>query len=441
MAESKTSSFGQKLMEAACKISTLDAATADANAEIWSEGLLIKPRTGRTIYIPYTETTAIEPANYRVKVSRPSTDVLLSQIGIKYEGFQQKLVEARGEALVRAMLMKEPNMIYQANALCSYTLGDTESSGPCRAEIYPTSLILMFSDKLPVRVPLALIQSSDAENFRLKLTTSKKGTIELSKMGTAFQYFSDNLTEARRALEATALDALVQMLPSATSDEIETVSILMPEGSPARRRDIEAISQKLWRLLETRVAETPLAETYKYLSSIGEPEYAAIGLKKTMETTYVWFLMPILGSLQTGGNTLSMEIVTETGHATYLFRVLSRKTFASAPQEDFFKEIEHLIETLSDSMIATGFRREPIYLDDEKLLTETYRKYLFAASNLPELKLLRGRFYARTIHTTFENWKQSLSEALRFNTSAQSDVERWGSSDAEPEEKTQEQQD
>lgn len=230
------------------------------------------------------------------------------------------------------------------------------------------------------------------------------------------------------------------MLPSATSDEIQTLAKMMPEGWPAARKDIETISKELWKLLEIKVNDTPLAQTYNYLTSIGEPEHAAIGLKKTMESTYVWFLVAITGTPENGGNTLAMEIVTEKGHATYLFRVLSRKSFSTAPREEFLKETDQLAETLSEVMIATGFRREPIYLDDERLLTEAYRKYLFAAGNLSELKLLRNRFYARTIHTTFENWKQNLHEALRFNTSAKSDDQRWSASNNKPEEKDEEPQ-
>jgi hypothetical protein len=293
---------------------------------------------------------------------------------------------------------------------------------------------------LPLRIPLSFIKSVDAENFKLKITTSKTGIFELSRMGNAFQYFLDSLTGAQRALEATAIEAILEMLPSATSDEIQTLAKMMPEGWPAARKDIETISKELWKLLETKVNDTPLAQTYNYLTSIGEPEHAAIGLKKTMESTYVWFLVPITGTPENGGNTLSMEIVTEKGHATYLFRVLNRKSFSTAPREEFLKETEQLAETLSEAMIATGFRREPIYLDDERLLTEAYRKYLFAAGNLSELKLLRNRFYARTIHTTFENWKQNLHEALRFNTSAQSDDQRWSASNNEPEEKDEEPQ-
>jgi len=440
MEQSKPSPFGQKLMEAICRITTSNSPTVDGPAEIWSEGMLLKPRQGMTIYIPYTETTRIEPANYRVNISKPSADIVLSSLGTRYDGFSQKLVDTRGDALVSALLMKEPNIICETRAFYTHTTGSKQFSAACRARICPTSLILIPAEMLPLRIPLSFIKSVDAENFKLKITTSKTGIFELSRMGNAFQYFLDSLTGAQRALEATAIEAILEMLPSATSDEIQTLAKMMPEGWPAARKDIETISKELWKLLETKVNDTPLAQTYDYLTSIGEAEHAAIGLKKTMKSTYVWFLVPITGTLENGGNTLAMEIVTEKGHATYLFRVLSRKSFTTPPREEFLRETERLAETLSEAMIATGFRREPIYLDDERLLTEAYRKYLFAAGNLSELKLLRRRFYARTIHRNFENWKQNLHEALRFNTSAESDDQRWSASNNEPEEKDEESQ-
>ena len=82
-------------------------------------------------------------------------------------------------------------------------------------------------------------------------------------------------------------------------------------------------------------------------------------------------------------------------------------------------------------MIAAGFRREPIYLSDDKLNSETYGKYLISSQNLPPPKLLRKRFYARVIHTTFENWKQDLLHALTFNTNAKDEGTRWSKSQSE----------
>lgn len=89
------------------------------------------------------------------------------------------------------------------------------------------------------------------------------------------------------------------------------------------------------------------------------------------------------------------------------------------------------MRAINEGMIATGFRREPIYLSNEKLSTSAYSKYLYAAKNLDVLMFLRERFYARIIHTTYENWQKDLNEAMAFNTKALQEEARWGKSQLE----------
>jgi len=107
---------------------------------------------------------------------------------------------------------------------------------------------------------------------------------------------------------------------------------------------------------------------------------------------------------------------------------MSRKEFPLATPEVFLSEAEGTMKALNEGMIATGFRREPIYLGEDRLSTTAYSKYLYAAKNLDVLRILRDRFYARIIHTTYENWQKDLTEAMAFNTKALQDEMRWSKS-------------
>jgi len=68
------------------------------------------------------------------------------------------------------------------------------------------------------------------------------------------------------------------------------------------------------------------------------------------------------------------------------------------------------------------------YMSDVKLSTYPYSKYLYASKNHEALRLLRERFFARIIHTTYENWQRELLDALSFNTKALDDYTRWSKS-------------
>jgi hypothetical protein len=76
-------------------------------------------------------------------------------------------------------------------------------------------------------------------------------------------------------------------------------------------------------------------------------------------------------------------------------------------------------------MIDINFRREPIYLSDERLKEPQYSKYLYAVRKIPSLKALRELFIGRVIHSSFEQWKSDVSDLLKFNVSVENDDMKW----------------
>src|ERR1700719_2755508 len=94
-----------ELLDASCRFTILSK-DDEGVAEIWTNGLILKPKLGRTRYIPFIETAAIKAANYRIAVTTTASSVLtLSHVGIKFDPFSQKLVETWGDTLARALLM------------------------------------------------------------------------------------------------------------------------------------------------------------------------------------------------------------------------------------------------------------------------------------------------------------------------------------------------
>jgi len=188
---------------------------------------------------------------------------------------------------------------------------------------------------------------------------------------------------------------------------------------------VDEISPSLWPKMEKCVEHSPLADYYKHLSEVAETSLGAVGFRKVMEMVYVWVMMPVMGTSDSGGNAVALEVTSETGHATYLFWVMPRESFPTATRERFVQEAEKVVRDLNESVIATGFRREPIYLSEDQLNTSEYSKYLYAAGHLEPLKLLRERFFARVMHNTVEQWRTDFADALLFNTTKKDDSARW----------------
>ncbi len=391
----------------------------------------MKPNLGRTLFIAFTEAKKIEAINYRINVTTTTEIPSLLGLGSNYDHFSQKLIEAWGNALAKALLMDEPVTVFEAPALFNQVGPGPQSLQNCRLRLCQTSLVILPANALPLKIPLSYIQSSNLDGYKLRLTILT-GTYEFSKIGNQTQFFAEKLASTQRALEASSIETIRSMLPSATYEELRRLSMLMLEGRAVMRKDVEAISPDLWARLEHTVAESPLAETYAYLSKLGDNKNVAIGLRKSADNVYVWFLFLTKGSPQTGGNTLIMEITSESGHATYLFRVLKRQDFTNSTAERFLQEGERLVRELNEAMIATGFRREPVYLTEDQLNTPNYARYLFASKNLEPLKLLRERFFARIIHRTYEQWQHDLGDALVFNTNTSDEQARWANGELEP---------
>lgn len=420
------SSFGEKLFDARCKVLISPQQTpVDALAEVWSQGLLVKPDTGSTTFAPYTESAKIAAANYRVSLTTTSGAVIaLSQLGTNYDHFVQRFTESWGDSMAKALLMVEPKTYYEAPCYWS----SQQTSVQCRARVYETALVLLPYDGIPVRLPFSSIIEVGLESYKVRVTTAERGTFELSRLGDASEFFIEKLREAMKNVEAASLETIRTMIPSASYDELQKLSRLMIEGRAALRTDVEVVSPELWAKLEKCVGLSPLADSYRYLSGFAVKRLEAVGLRKSKDTVYVWFILPLMGTVGSGGNVVALEVTSEGGHATYLFRVMPRSAFPTATFDQFVRDAAPMIRDLNEAIITTGFRREPIYLSEDRLNTPEYSKYLYASKHLESLRLLRERFIGRIIHNTFDQWKADLTEALVFNTSTTDETSRWSKS-------------
>lgn len=434
MGQEQKNPLGEKLADAACKAAIPGQPEGEALAEIWSEGLQVKPRSGSTVFLPYTEMSRADSANFGIHVIYPTGAIFLSMLGAKYDQFYLRLTDAWGDALARAMLMSDDKVLYEARATYINVRPDgSQSFGPCRARIQPSGLVVLPVESPPVKLNFVRVPSLQAQGFRINVETSDRGVFELLRMGASYQFFAEKLIGAKRDFESESFQALSEFSPGIGFDRILEMARLMAEGRAVGRKVVQAKSFDFWLTLVRLVKESPLAAPFTHLQSLADDELTSIGFKKTLRGNYVWFMMAIPGSVEKGGNSVAMEVTSEGGHATYLFRVLPRAKFPGSSPEDFREAASETLRATNEAMITTGFRREPIYLDEAKLSTPAYRKYLYASRNLPELVLLRDRFYARIIHTTPESWTADLSEALLFNVSAVDDGAKWGKSQAEAE--------
>jgi hypothetical protein len=171
---------------------------------------------------------------------------------------------------------------------------------------------------------------------------------------------------------------------------------------------------------EVTAAESPAAE-----GEIGQRDHAAreasveepaeeAGVEK--EPILHWFLFPL--ARQAGEakltNLVAWEATSRGGRATYFFRLVPPEQAKLLDDPSRAGTIlESAIRQLNRALVLLNFRREPIYLSDEKLeLQPQFRRYAIACRRIPELRRLRASFLGRAIHTSPLAWRKQVGSFL-----------------------------
>lgn len=431
----------QAVMEATCAVTMTDARGAQASAEGARAGLdadrfSVVGVGAAPVSAAYRDVLTLQVADYSIAISLSSGESLtLSKLGYLYEDFARTFVTRRNEQILADMLGGESLLDGGARGNCTMWQDGAEvASGPCEVRVYETGLVVLPDTAVVARIPLSEIDRTWTADFALNVIVRGGAQLMFSRLGGRLDPLERNLTQAAEKLSLTVQELLAGCAPGVDSLTLRRAADIMREGRAARRADIEAISPALWQGIEARLASAGAAETYGYLRSLGDPTRIAVGLKRGLmgdhTGEYVWFLAPVFSAdAKRPGNAIVMEACAlgdePKAYATYVFRMLPRAEYAAgATEAQLTASADAAIEIVNRCMIETNFRREPIYLAEDKLLQPRYLRYWFAVRRLPGLRWLREHFVGRAIHSSPEEWRASIDALLAFNVSTAQDSAR-----------------
>jgi hypothetical protein len=287
------------------------------------------------------------------------------------------------------------------------------------------------------RIPYSYISNINSENYELNITCEFGDKYTFSMMGYKYDSVVHTLSDVINELNIELQSTIKELLPKEGPLIIRRVSRLMKEGMAAKKTDIDKISPKIWGELEKRLELAGIKDEYNHLKSISQKSKLCIGFKRgllgDLTGEYIWFLIPIYDiASKEYGNAFAMEAGTISeeevvkGKATYFFRMGERDKYSNIKNiDDLHKRANEFIKTINRCMIEINFRREPIYLSDEKINEPRYEKYQFAIEKIPSLRLLRKLFIGRIIHGSEEQWENDVKNLLKFNINSRDDNEKW----------------
>ena len=462
-------------------------AVGEGKGTIGKEYLTLLPKFGDILPFHLRIIKEIRAENYRITLPLFSKEtIVLFNLGYCFEDFQRVLRDTRNEVMIKDLLMNEAVKKPDVNMEFAYydENGNEKQKGSGKVRLYETGLVVLPQNSEFLRLPYSDVANVSEEAYSIKIGTELGGQLVFQKMGSEFSPFVKAFSDIIHELQNKAVSSIKALYPGIDPISLRKIAALMKEGKAAKRADIEAVNPRMWQEMEKKIADVEMGDSYNFLKEMGRQEKTAIGFKRgllgNLTGEYVWFLIPIYGSSEKGyGNAIVMEagentktakttekpVDTEatvkpagmealttlisgalksrgetpaaaesaeatgeesTGKATYFFRIVGRNAYPTfKTPEQFDAETDKVIKTVNRCMLDINFRREPIYLPDEKLDEAEYFKYQIALQKIPSLKFLRGLFVGRVIHASPAQWKSDVMDLLKFNIVIRNDTDKW----------------
>lgn len=412
-----------------------EIAGGEAKAQITGDDVSLLPKFGEVLFCPLRDLISISDNDHKISILLSSKEnLIISNLGYKHDDFLRILSGIRNDMTLTDMLMNESLKKSGVKAEFKYTdENGNEKQGECLPCLYETAILIIPEMGELLRIPYCDISSISEEDFQITFKTEYGEKFIISKMGKKHDSFARTLSEVVNELSIKVQTYLKELLPQANPSIIRRVSRFMKEGKAAKRSDIESISPEIWTALEKRIEKLGIKEEYDFLEALSQKDRICIGLKRDLmgDVTgeYMWFLIPVYSTdHESPGNVVAMEAgSTEgAGKATYFFKMINRNKYSTFNDiEDLHKECDNFIRKINRCMLTINFRREPIYLSDEKISEPRYEKYHYAVQKIPELRELRSLFIGRVIHSSVEQWKEDAMNVLKFNVSIKDDKAKW----------------
>ena len=408
----------------------------DGTGKIDAETLTISPKAGEPRSYSLRDIISIAESDYRIRVALAGGDeLLLFNLGYKYEDFARNLVQTNNELSLHDLLMEE--RLRRPGVRTDFALldpkGEEGSKGKCEVRLYETALVIMPERSDLIRIPYSELLTCAVDSYKVVALLESGGKVEFSRLGREADPLQREIAGSIAELSVRVQNLLKDVFPEADPNAILKASRFMKEGRAAKWSDLESACPGLWSKLERKIGGLGMAEEYASLSSRSKRERIRIGMKRTLaagvEEDYVWFLAPIYSEdASKGGNAIAFEATSseESGRATYFFRMMSRKDYSQTRDNPKLDDIADAASAeTAKSLLAINFRREPIFLPSEKLYAPEYAHYRHSIARLPELRLLRDRFIGRVVHSSIEQWKLDVEDLLKFNVDQEGDAPVW----------------
>jgi len=413
------------------------------------DALVLTPRDGRPLVVRHVDIDAFEAADYRLRVTLYTGDVLRAErLGAAFGQIVATLSASRDAAVRRDLLLESEPPSDAFPAAVHVSTWPAPDPRPARVLVYRDQVAVVGDAFDPVLVPFAELATLrvDEAAYAIELTDDEGTRVAIRKAGARSGELAAALRDAVAGLDRRVAGILDGLGTGLDPLELRGLVRLCRDGRALKETEAEALRAGTWARLEQAVLSDPgLRTSYETLRALGRPGQAWIGIQETAaaETDAeeggggvaaagagaeaeepppvpgtgagdapgdaqapgsdgggeaereapafrCWYFVQV-------GNVIAHEVVSEGDHATYLYR--------AGPDPD------RGVRALNRALRLLSFRREPIYAPEEEMGAGRLARYRAAMRKLDCLRHARGSFLGRALHTSAEAWRKAIEAA------------------------------
>ncbi|MHB1337061.1 MAG: hypothetical protein ACYCXQ_14085, partial [Candidatus Humimicrobiaceae bacterium] len=383
------------------------AESGNCNITIYETGLSILPENGKLLRMAYCEIMDITEGDYRITLTSESGQKLeLSKMGYEFDSFKKTLsdtINVLDEFAQNLVMELDPGLDTMTIRSIARLLRDGKAA-----------------------------MKKDIEKYSTQVWKSLEKRIEKAGIAPEYNYLKSISHENQIAIGlkqglmgSMTSDYIWFLMPIYGNDPKKPGNVIAMEAVPVENetKKDEAKAESLESDKLTKMAKD-MQKNMAASFQVGKEALASIG--KVQEAPQ-FKTSPNSKEQDAGLNDEDGEEAAgdekqpeeeSKGKATYLFKILNRADYSKSENlKGLEPKVEKLIKKINKAMISINFRREPIYIEDEKLYEPENFKYKFAISKIAELREIREKFIGRAIHLSFNSWKAGIEGLLKFNVS------------------------
>jgi hypothetical protein len=397
-----------------------EGAAAPVSIELTPESLALAPEGRPSFALALTDIEELHDDNYTLRLTdHTGSRYALSMLGKAYGQLLAELRTARDAALERDLLLRGVGL---KDTFPAKVFGRGEPI-PADVRLYEDLLVVRPERGTMFGIPLSFVEEVtwDDSLYQVHVRTDDGDELVLGHLAKRAEELIAELRRQLEALAARTARTLTAIMPGAGAGGVRALASEMRDGRAVARERVEGIDPGLWPLLETAVAGER-REAYDALVTRGVAGWTSFGVKavradaepepgaeapaadETARRARTWYFVP-LAREGTPVNLIAQEVTSGEAHATYLFRVTEPGTSPVGPDD-----VRRSVARLNRALLLLNFRREPLYLPEDRLDEGEHARYRVAVRKLDYLRWARGALVARVAHDA--GWEKALDEAI-----------------------------